>query len=116
MILFCGHLMCSYYLLGPMVTHFTCTVTLAIDVIMSILQMRKLNHKEFNSFAQSHVTSKWGKLNLKSLPEPRADQQPCVGFQDRSLNLTLKKAQVKQTCGSHWAVHWRGSTLVALRP
>lgn len=96
MILFCGHLMCSYYLLGPMVTHFTCTVTLGIDVIMSILQMRKLNHKEFNSFAQSHVTSKWGKLNLKSLPEPRADRQPCVGFQDPFLPLV--DAHITEKC------------------
>lgn len=47
MIIFYCHLMCPYCMLGPLVTHFICPVTLEVDTILPVSQMRELNLKEF---------------------------------------------------------------------
>lgn len=46
-IIFSSYLMCPYYMQGHVVTHFICTVTFEMYIVVPIIQMRKLNFMEF---------------------------------------------------------------------
>ena len=46
MIIFYYRLMCPSCMLDPLLTHFICPMTLEMDMILPILQMRELNPKE----------------------------------------------------------------------
>ena len=77
-IIFSSHLMCPYYMQGHVVTHCICTVTFEMDIVIPIMQMRKLNLKEFPQLAQSHTTREWGNLDLGSSPEPPISKDPVL--------------------------------------
>lgn len=68
-------------MLGPVVSHFFCTVTLEIHIIMPTLQVMKSNLSRFTVLAQYHTTSEQRSLGRRGLPEPKADSRPHVGFQ-----------------------------------